>query len=65
MTPQEVGAMDPQQRVLLEITYQVFENAGMTLKTVARSKTSVHVGCFTSNFAYLLIKDLQQIPTFT
>ncbi len=64
MTPQEVGAMDPQQRSLLETTYHAFENAGMPLKKVAGSNTSVHVGCFTSDFAHIVMKDAQQVPTY-
>jgi acyl transferase domain-containing protein len=65
MTPQEVGAMDPQQRGLLETTYHAFENAGLSLDKVAGSNTSVHIGCFTSDFAHLMLKDAQQVPMYT
>ncbi|RDL39058.1 uncharacterized protein BP5553_03398 [Venustampulla echinocandica] len=64
MTPQEVGAMDPQQRGLLETTYHAFENAGLPLEKVAGSDTSVHIGRFTSDFSHLMLKDAQQIPKY-
>ncbi|KUJ07891.1 reducing type I polyketide synthase [Mollisia scopiformis] len=64
MTPQEVGAMDPQQRGLLETTYHAFENAGLALDNIAGSDTSVHIGCFTSDFSHLSLKDAQQIPKY-
>lgn len=37
-------AMDPQQRQLLEITYECLENAGMTLETVEEKTTGCLVG---------------------
>lgn len=56
--------MDPQQRGLLETTYHAFENAGLRMQDVAGSKTSVHVGCFTSDFAALQCQDAQAIPKY-
>ncbi|KAL4862002.1 hypothetical protein BDV12DRAFT_203449 [Aspergillus spectabilis] len=44
MTAPEAEGMDPQHRILLEVTYEAFENAGMSLKTVAGSQTAVMVG---------------------
>ncbi|KAI1873888.1 uncharacterized protein JN550_003157 [Neoarthrinium moseri] len=38
-------AMDPQQKLLLENVYHALENAGISLKDIASSKTSVYVGC--------------------
>lgn len=64
MTPEEVGAMDPQQRGLLETAYHAFENAGLPLDKVAGTRTSVHIGCFTSDFAQQVLKDAQQVPTY-
>jgi acyl transferase domain-containing protein len=64
MTPQEVGAMDPQQRGLLETTYHAFKNAGLSLKAVAGSRTLVHISCFTSDFSHLMLKDAHKVPTY-
>jgi acyl transferase domain-containing protein len=37
----EAAAMDPQQRVLLEVAYEAFENAGITLDRLRGSDTAV------------------------
>ncbi|KAL3479548.1 hypothetical protein BJX99DRAFT_255544 [Aspergillus californicus] len=50
MTVAEAEGMDPQHRILLEVTYEAFENAGMSLKTVAGSQTALMVGCFTKDY---------------
>ncbi|RAK74691.1 type I polyketide synthase [Aspergillus fijiensis CBS 313.89] len=50
LTAAEAEGMDPQHRILLEVTYEAFENAGMPLKTVAGSQTAVMVGCFTKDY---------------
>jgi len=39
--------MDPQQRKLLEVVYECFESAGVTLDQVSGSQTGCYVGCFT------------------
>lgn len=64
MAPHEVVSMDPQHRGLMETTYHAFENAGLRMKDVAGSKTSVHVGCFTSDFASMQSRDMQNIPKY-
>ncbi|RYO87630.1 hypothetical protein DL762_004174 [Monosporascus cannonballus] len=64
MAPHEVAAMDPQHRGLMETTYHAFENAGLRLEDVAGSRTSVHVGCFTSDFATMQFRDVQNIAKY-
>lgn len=64
MAPHEVGAMDPQHRGIMETTYHAFENAGLRLEDVKGSRTSVHVGCFTSDFAQMQFRDAQSIPKY-
>ena len=57
MTPAEAACLDPLQRGLLETTYRAFENAGVTMESVAGSRTSVHVGSFGHDWQSILIKD--------
>ncbi|XP_072110533.1 uncharacterized protein [Mobula birostris] len=40
----EANSMDPQQKLLLECTYKVFENAGMPMENISGSKTGVFIG---------------------
>ena len=42
--PQEVNAIDPQQRMLLEIAYEAIESAGLTLDTFTGKDTAVFAG---------------------
>lgn len=41
ITPVDCAAMDPQQRQLLEVTYECLENSGVTLEALSGTKTGV------------------------
>ncbi|KAF5679757.1 hypothetical protein FDENT_8623 [Fusarium denticulatum] len=57
MTPIEAMWLDPQQRKMLEVTYECLESAGLTLDKVAGSNTAVYVGSFTSDFQQMSLKE--------
>ncbi|KAJ5958028.1 polyketide synthase-nonribosomal peptide synthetase [Penicillium vulpinum] len=57
MTPIEAQWLDPQQRKILEVTYECLENAGMSLESVSGSNTAVFVGSFTSDYQQMSIRD--------
>ncbi|NMO14584.1 SDR family NAD(P)-dependent oxidoreductase [Pyxidicoccus fallax] len=44
ISPREARNMDPQQRLLLEETWHCIEDAGVSVETLARARTSVYVG---------------------
>ena len=44
ITPLEAAAMDPQQRMLLEIAYEAVESAGILLDDFIGSDTAVYAG---------------------
>lgn len=44
--PMEAVAMDPQQRMLLELTYEAMENAGLPLDKFMGTNTAVYTGAF-------------------
>ncbi|PYI12619.1 polyketide synthase [Aspergillus sclerotiicarbonarius CBS 121057] len=57
ITPIEAMWLDPQQRRILEVTYECFENAGVTLEEVAGKNIGAFVGCFTSDYLQMLHRE--------
>ncbi|KAK1979528.1 fatty acid synthase [Colletotrichum cereale] len=57
ITPIEAMWMDPQQRKLLEVVYESFESAGVTLEEIAGSKTAVFAASFTADFQQMSFKE--------
>ncbi|KAK2873742.1 putative PKS/NRPS-like protein biosynthetic cluster [Arthroderma sp. PD_2] len=62
--PGEAEAMDPQQRLLLESVYEGLETAGMTIEGLQGSQTAVYVGMMACDYADVLQKDLECVPTY-
>lgn len=44
ISPLELENIDPQQRIILELTHEAFENAGVDVNTLAGSNTAVFMG---------------------
>ncbi|PLB51426.1 putative polyketide synthase [Aspergillus steynii IBT 23096] len=57
MTPIEARWLDPQQRKMLEVTYECLESAGLTMDKVAGSNTAVFVGSFTSDYQQMSTRE--------
>ncbi|THC91935.1 hypothetical protein EYZ11_008590 [Aspergillus tanneri] len=47
ISPQEATAMDPQQRILLEVIYEGLESAGISLESIAGENYGCYVGAHT------------------
>ncbi|GAW15899.1 hypothetical protein ANO14919_053210 [Xylariales sp. No.14919] len=62
VTPKEASGMDPAKRLLLEVAYETFENAGLSLEGVAGTKTGVYVGSMTSDYELLSTRDMLDAP---
>ncbi|KAL4890688.1 hypothetical protein BDV59DRAFT_209620 [Aspergillus ambiguus] len=62
--PSEARAMDPQQRMCLEVAYEALENAGVPLSKVSGSPTSCYVGCFNHDYRNILNKDETTLPFY-
>ncbi|HTD57101.1 MAG TPA: polyketide synthase, partial [Silvibacterium sp.] len=54
IAPREAVSMDPQQRVLLEVSWEALEDAGINPKALGGQQAGVFVGISTSEYAQLL-----------
>ena len=50
ITPREAAAMDPQQRVLLEVAWEALENAGLAPDHLGESRTAVMMGVYYTEY---------------
>ncbi len=51
ITPQEALAMDPQQRIILEVAWEALESAGIPLDELRGTDTGVFLGMMASDYA--------------
>ena len=64
ISPQQAAAMDPQQRILLEMSYEAMESAGWQRESYAGSSTAVYAASFTQDFSRNIYKDTLDLPTY-
>jgi hybrid polyketide synthase / nonribosomal peptide synthetase ACE1 len=62
--PTEADAIDPQQRMLLEIVYEAFQNGGIPTEHLQGSNTAVYVGVMCNDYATLANRDLNFMPKY-
>lgn len=60
--PAEARSMDPQQRILLEVAWEAFENAGADLHDLKESDTGVYIASFTKDYENNMFKDTRFVP---
>ena len=57
ITPKEAEAIDPQQKMLLEVVYEALESAGIAIQDYSGKKVSCYIGSMTADFDGLTLKD--------
>ena len=67
IAPREAASLDPQQRMLLEVSWEALEHAGYAPDKLAGTQTGVFVGISTNDFANLLLtsRDAAQIDPYS
>jgi 6-methylsalicylic acid synthase len=65
VTPREAEIMDPQQRMILEVTWEALEHAGVPPHRLAGSDTGVFVGVGSDDYGRQMLEDLPRIEAWT
>lgn len=65
ISTREAINIDPQQRILLEVTYEALENANLTTDKLSGSATGVFIGISTSDYATLQVKNNWEVNVYT
>lgn len=58
----EASSLDPKQRMLLEVAYEAFENAGLPLQKVAGTQTACYMGTSPSDYRDAIVRDFENWP---
>jgi acyl transferase domain-containing protein/acyl carrier protein len=53
ISPREAATMDPQHRLLLEVSWRAIEDAGLPAERLAGSRTGVYVGISSSDYSVI------------
>ncbi|WP_283133039.1 type I polyketide synthase [Rhizohabitans arisaemae] len=65
ITPREASLMDPQQRIMLELTWESLEHAGIPPHTLSGTDTGVFVGVGADDYGRRLLEDLPRVEAWT
>jgi 3-oxoacyl-(acyl-carrier-protein) synthase/SAM-dependent methyltransferase/acyl carrier protein len=61
----EAASMDPQQRILLELTWEALERANIDPRSLMNTKTGIYLGMTNSDYSRLLLEDPGSIDGYT
>ena len=63
--PREAASMDPQQRILLELTWEALERANIDPRTLMNTRTGIYLGMTNNDYGRLLLADPRSIDGYT
>ncbi|OBH12730.1 type I polyketide synthase [Mycobacterium sp. E3247] len=58
LSPREACAMDPRQRLVLELAWETFEDAFVVPETIRAESVSVYIGAMADDYAVLTLRDI-------
>ncbi|MDD5754630.1 MAG: type I polyketide synthase [Methylococcales bacterium] len=64
ISDKEADSIDPQQRLILEVSYEALENAGIAPESLAQSETGVFVGISTDDYVAWQFGSLDKIDAY-
>ncbi|KAM0798176.1 thiolase-like protein [Usnea florida] len=62
--PVEVHAVEPQQRLLMEVVYESLEASGLSVESLTGSQTGIYVGLMCADYVEHLNSDMNSLPTY-
>ncbi|VBA49324.1 type I polyketide synthase [Mycobacterium pseudokansasii] len=65
ITPREAAAMDPQQRMLLEVAWEALEHAGIPPDSLAGSRTGVMMGVYFNEYQSMLASSPENVDAYS
>jgi 3-oxoacyl-(acyl-carrier-protein) synthase/SAM-dependent methyltransferase/acyl carrier protein len=63
--PREAASMDPQHRILLELTWEALERANIDPRSLKNTQTGIYLGLTNSDYGRLLVDDSRTIDGYT
>ncbi|HVY14867.1 MAG TPA: polyketide synthase, partial [Rhodopila sp.] len=65
ITPREAESMDPQHRILLELTWEALEHAGIPPTSLSGTQAGVFVGLSNSDYGRMLLERTEDIDAYS